>query len=125
MNKVFRQGIRHGIQAGLQRVVVVDDGVIHVLVELELRQQRGFRFDQLDFHGGGGDVQLGGFQAGAFVQGQHAQLLQEQQGTAFVGGVVGHGDRYRIRQRGSQGQNQGQGQNQSNQFLHERFPPSL
>ena len=38
------------------------------------------------------DVVLGGFQAGVLTQGDDAQVLEQQQGAALVGGVVGHSD---------------------------------
>ena len=106
-----QQGVLYGIQARLQGVVVVDDGVVHIL--LDFGNQSGFHFNQFDVHDGGFDVALGGFQAGAFLQGQDSLALQQQEGASFIGGVVGNRDRNRI----GQGSRQGQGQGQGNQFL--------
>ena len=74
------QGVLHGVQAG-------DDGVLGI-------RQQGGQLSSLGLHdlhmvGVIHNIVLGGGDAGAVLQGDDAVLLQQQQRTGFVGGVVG------------------------------------
>ena len=81
------QGVLHGVQAGVDGVVAVDDGVLGI-------RQQGGQLSSLGLHdlhivGIIHNVVLGGGDAGTVLQGDDAVLLQQQQRTGFVGGVVG------------------------------------
>ena len=65
------------------------------------------------------DVGLGGGQANAFLQGDQAFLLQQQQGAGFVGGVVGNANLDGVSQGDrSGGQNQQGSQDNGQELLH-------
>lgn len=57
-----------------------------------LGQHGGFQLLELQVLGIGGNVVGGGFQARVLLQLNEAQVLEQQQGTALVGGIIGHGD---------------------------------
>ena len=116
IGRLDQQALLHGIQAGVQSVVVVDDGVVHI--GQQVGQHGGLSLDKLDAQGILGDVQHGGGDAGLFLQGDDAVALQKQQGAALVGGVVGHGDGDAVGQRGGGGQNQNSSQQDGQELLH-------
>ena len=84
------QRIRHGVQAGVDGVVAVDNGVVHILQLVG--QLSGLGLHDLHVEGILHDVVLGGGDAGAVGQLDNAVLLQEQQRAGLIGGVVGDGD---------------------------------
>ena len=109
-----QQGVLGGAEAGVQGVVVIDDGVVDV--HQDVGHVGRLDFVELDVQGILGDVRHGGGDAGVFVQLDDAVGGQQQQGAGFVGGIVGHGDLQG--QRGHAGQGQQSGKNDSGQFLH-------
>ena len=84
------QGVVHGVQAGVDGVVAVDDGVVHV--GQQVGQLGGLGLHDLHIVRILHDVVLGGGDAHAVLQLDDAVLLQQQQGAGFVGGVVGYAD---------------------------------
>ena len=85
-----QQGVIHGVQTGVDGVVAVDDGVVHILQLVG--QLSGLGLDDLNVVGIFLDVVLGGGDAHAVLQLNDAVLLQEQQCAGLVGGVVGNCD---------------------------------
>ena len=81
------QRILDRIQTGVDGVVGVDDGVVHILEDVG--DLRGFGLNDLDVVGILGDVVLGGGDAGAVLELDDAVGFEQQQGAGFVGGVVG------------------------------------
>ena len=77
-----------GVQTGLKGVVAVDDGQVQAVQGAG--QLGGLQLLDLQVLGVLSDVQLGGGQAYALLQGDEALLLEQEQGAALVGGVVGH-----------------------------------
>ena len=114
------QSILQGIEAGVDGVVGVDDGVVHILPHIG--QLCGLSLYDLHIVGIFHDVILGGGDAGAVLELDNALLLQQQQSTGLVGGVVGNGD---LNDSGillaaageGQGQGQDQSQNQSSELI--------
>ena len=104
------QGIIHGIQAGVDGVVGVDDGIVGVLQHIG--QTGGLGLYDLHAVGILHDVVLGGGDAGAVPQLDDAVFLQQQQGAGLVGGVVGNGDLQGGALGAAARQSQGQGQDQ-------------
>ena len=84
------QGVVHGVQAGVDGVVAVDDGVVHV--RQQVGELGGLGLHDLHVVGVVHDVVLGGGDAHAVLQLDDAVLLEQQQGAGFVGGVVGNTD---------------------------------
>ena len=84
------QRILDRIQTGVDGVVGVDDGVVHILENVG--DLRGFGLNDLDVVGILGDVVLGGGDAGAVLELDDAVGFEQQQGAGFVGGVVGDCD---------------------------------
>src|SRR5699024_5563846 len=84
------EGVLTGSETGLQRIVAVDDRVVHV--GQRAGQLGGFQFLDLDVVRVLGDVVDGGRQTGAVPDGDDALGGQQLQGAGLVGGVVGHGD---------------------------------
>ena len=78
------------LQAGVDGIVAVDDGHIHIAQTDG--QLAGFQLHDVQILGVLGDVGLGGGDAGTLLQGDQALLLEQEQGAGLVGGVVGHGD---------------------------------
>ena len=111
-----QQALLHGIQAGVQGVVVVDNGVVHI--GQQVGQHGGLSLDKLDAQGILGNVSLGGGDAGVLLQGDDAVGLQKQQGAALVGGVVGNGDGDTVSQGDGGGQNQNSSQQNGQELLH-------
>ena len=84
------QRILDRIQTGVDGVVGVDDGVVHILEDVG--DLRGFGLNDLNVVGILGDVVLGGGDAGAVLELDDAVGFEQQQGAGFVGGVVGDCD---------------------------------
>ena len=85
-----QQGVVHGVQAGVDGVVAVDHGVVHV--GQQVGQLGGLSLHDLYVVRILHDVVLGGGDAHAVLQLDDAVLLQQQQGAGLVGGVVGNTD---------------------------------
>ena len=85
-----QQGVIHGVQAGVDGVVAVDHGVVHV--GQQVGQLGGLSLHDLYIVRVLHDVVLGGGDACAVLQLDDAVLLQQQQGAGLVGGVVGNAD---------------------------------
>ena len=85
-----QQGVIHGVQAGVDGVVAVDHGVVHV--GQQVGQLGGLSLHDLHIVRILHDVVLGGGDAYAVLQLDDAVLLQQQQGAGLVGGVVGYAD---------------------------------
>ena len=85
-----QQGVIHGVQAGVDGVVAVDHGVVHV--GQQVGQLGGLSLHDLHVVRILHDVVLGGGDAHAVLQLDDAVLLQQQQGAGLVGGVVGDAD---------------------------------
>ena len=83
------QGVGH-VQAGLDGIVAVDDGQVQAVQGAG--QLGGLHLHDLKAPGIVFDVQPGGLQARAVLQGDEALLLEKQEGAAAVGGVVGNAD---------------------------------
>ena len=113
------QRILHGVQAGVDGIVAVDNGVVKVLEHVG--QLRSLGLNDLDVVGILGDVVLGGGDADAVLELDDAVLLQQQQSTGLVGGVVGHADLNGrggglLIAAGNQTQSQHEGQRKGNQL---------
>ena len=78
------------LQTGVNGIVAVDNGHVHVLQGGG--QQPGLQLLDLEVLGVVHDILDRGLQAGILGQGDETLLLEEQQGAAAVGGVVGDGD---------------------------------
>ena len=86
----MRNGVLAGVQASGQREVGVDGGGIQVVQRAG--QLGGIHFDELDLLGVLNDVQRRGLEAGFGLELDQALVLEHQQHTAAIGGVVGDAD---------------------------------
>ena len=84
------EGVGHGVQARVDGVVGVDDGVVNVLQDVG--DLRSLGLDDLDVVRVFDNVVLGGGDAGAVSELDDAVVLEQQQRAGFVGRVVGDGD---------------------------------
>lgn len=79
-----------GFRPGAQGVVGVDDGQIHV--RKHAGDGGGLQLLELQILGIVHNVVGSGGQVGAVVQGNQALGLQQQEGAALIGGIVGNGN---------------------------------
>ena len=84
------EGVIHGVEARVDGIVGVDDGVVNVLQDVG--DLRSLGLNDLNVVRILNDVILGGGDAGAVGELDDAVLLEQEQGAGFVGGVVGDGD---------------------------------
>src|SRR5690606_20152136 len=75
------------VELGFQRVVGVDQRQVDL--GQYARQGGRFQLTYLDAFGVVGNVLKRGGDAGAFLEADHAGLVQQQQGATTVGGIVG------------------------------------
>ncbi len=90
------QGVGH-IQASLERIVAIDGGKVDVLQHAG--ELRCLHFLDVQVLRVLDDVLLGGGEASALIQLDAALLLEQQQRTRLVGGVVRHSDGSAVSQR--------------------------
>ena len=84
------KGVGHGVQTCVNGIVGVDDGVVNVLQNIG--DLRGLGLYDLDAIRIFDNVVLGGSDAGAVGELDDAVFLEQEQGTRFIGGVVGNSD---------------------------------
>ena len=84
------EGVGHGVQARVDGVVGVDDGVVNVLQDVG--DLRGLGLHDLDVVRVFDNVVLGGGDAGTVGELDDAVVLEQEQRAGFVGRVVGDGD---------------------------------
>ena len=84
------KGVGHRVQTCVDGVVGVDDGVVNVLQNIG--DLCGLGLYDLDAIRIFDNVVLGGSDAGAVGELDDAVFLEQEQGTRFIGGVVGNSD---------------------------------
>ena len=85
-----RQRILGGIEPGGNGIVGIDDGIVNI--GQQVGQLGSLYLAELNVLGVFGDIQNGGGDAHAVLELDVALILQKQQRTGFVGGVIGDGD---------------------------------
>src|SRR5690606_449060 len=84
------QSVFRRVQTGFQRVVGVDQSNVYLVQDAG--QGCGFEFFEVQVFGVVGDVTRSGGDLAFVFQSNQASLLQQQERTAAIGGVVGDGD---------------------------------